>query len=80
MSAARRRIIRPSVSTTESSVRLKRRAKLLARVECDQAALTRWLSRLKRSFHQVEKLQVRLTRLRNQISKLENPPCQKSSR
>jgi hypothetical protein len=73
MSAARRQIVRPQSSTSESSQRLKAKTKLLARAERDQTALTRWISRLRRAFHQVEKLQSRLTRLRKQIAKLEIP-------
>lgn len=76
MSAARRQIIRPQASTSESNHRLRSKAKLLARAECEKAVLARWMSRLKRAFHQVEKLQARLNRLQNQISKLENMPWQ----
>ena len=80
MSAARRQIIRPQAPTSESNHRLRNKAKLSGRVESEKTALTRWMSRLKRAFHQVEKLQARLNRLQNQISKLENMPCQESSR
>jgi hypothetical protein len=80
MSAARRQIIRPQVQTSERDHRLRIKAKLLARVESEKTVLARWMSRLKRAFHQVEKLQARLNRLQNQIIKLESMPCQESSR
>jgi hypothetical protein len=52
-----------------------RQTKLLAlrsRLEAEQECLTRWMSRLKRAFHAVEKQQQKVTRLEREIARLQH--------
>jgi hypothetical protein len=51
--------------------RQQRIQKLRSRQQQERTALTRWMSRLKRAFHAVEKRQCRIGRLERQITKLE---------
>lgn len=62
MTASRRRLIRPSSPTTQDQERQRRIDKLRARLEKERSTLTRWLARLKRAFHAVEKAQQRIAR------------------
>jgi hypothetical protein len=51
-----------------------RQTKLLARrsrLETEQQTLSRWMSRLKRAFHAVEKQQQKVTRLEREIARLQ---------
>jgi hypothetical protein len=51
-----------------------RQTKLLARrskLEAEQQCLIRWMSRLKRAFHAVEKQQQKVTRLEREIARLQ---------
>jgi hypothetical protein len=69
MSMPRRRIIRPVPAPMPSSLeRPLRLQKLRGRLEQERAALARWMSRLKRAFHAVEKSQQRIARLERQIT------------
>jgi hypothetical protein len=70
MSAPRRRIVRPVPIPVnhDHSVKLQ---KLRGRLEGERAALARWMSRLRRAFHAVERQQHRTARLERQIAKLE---------
>jgi hypothetical protein len=70
MSHPRRRLLRPSRRPVDDG---PRQTKLLARrskLEGEQQCLTRWMSRLKRAFHAVEKQQQRVTRLEREIARL----------
>jgi hypothetical protein len=52
-----------------------RQIKLLARrskLEAEQECLTRWMSRLKRAFHAVEKQQQKVARLEREITRLQS--------
>jgi hypothetical protein len=71
MSQPRRRILRPGRAVAEDG---PRQTKLLARrsrLETEQQTLSRWMSRLKRAFHAVEKQQQKVTRLEREIAKLQ---------
>jgi hypothetical protein len=72
MSAPRRRIVRPASPTDPAAQWRQRRVQRLGGwlVE-DRAALDRWMSRLKRSFHGVEELQQRVARLDRQVASVE---------
>ena len=50
--------------------RRKRLKGLRARLDAQRAALARWMTRLKRAFHSVEKLQARVARIEREINKL----------
>jgi len=65
----RRRIIRPSLSTSQAHPHHDRRQqKLRARLEKERAALNRWMTRLKRAFHSVEKIQRCILRVERQLA------------
>ena len=72
MSTPRRRLVRPIPPPSRPDCQRKVQ-KLRTRLEQDRAALARWMSRLKRAFHAVEKHQLRITRLERQITQLEEP-------
>ena len=69
MTTMRRRVIRPSASSHSSVSR--RLPALRTKLERDQEALLRWMTRLKRAFHSFEKFQQRVSRLEKQIRTLE---------
>lgn len=69
MTTVRRRVIRPSASSGNSVCR--RLPALRTKLEREQEALTRWMTRLNRAFHSFEKFQQRVTRLEKQIRTLE---------
>jgi hypothetical protein len=72
MSTARRRLIRPlpAPSPVESQ-RYCQVQKLRSRLEQERLGLARWMSRLRRAFHAVEKHQSRITRIERQITRAE---------
>jgi hypothetical protein len=47
--------------------------KLRERLVGERAALARWMTRLRRSFRQVEKRQLAIARVEREIAKLEDP-------
>ena len=57
----------------EKRERRRRIQKLRQRLARERAAWSRWMPRLKRAFHSVEKLDRRICRLERQIAKLTNP-------
>jgi hypothetical protein len=72
MSTPRRRIVRPASAIDQAAQQRHRRAqKLRGRLVDDRTALARWMSRLKRAFHAVEKFQQRVARLDRQLATLE---------
>jgi len=72
MSTPRRRIIRPAPRSDPTSLQRQRRAQTLrGRLARDRTALARWVSRLKRAFHAMERLQARVARLDRQLASLE---------
>jgi hypothetical protein len=74
MSTPRRRLVRPAVVGTTSTQQRQRLAQQLrGRLSQDRTALNRWMIRLKRAFHSMEKLQVRIARIERQITRLEDP-------
>ena len=69
MTTVRRRVIRPPASSTNSVSR--RLPALRTKLERERESLTRWMTRLKRAFHSVEKHQLKTARLERQIRTLE---------
>jgi predicted nucleic acid-binding Zn-ribbon protein len=68
----RRRLIRPAPMTEPSHPSTERKIqRLRSRLDKERAALARWMSKLKRAFHTVEKTQQRITRLERQIARNE---------
>ena len=74
MAAPRRRIVRPRATTRSDRLKHQRRLQrvrdALAR---DRVALARWMSRLKRAFHAVEKLQRQIARADRNLAHSEDP-------
>jgi hypothetical protein len=72
MAAPRRRLVRPlAVAAVAVQQRQRRVQTLRAKLARDRIALARWMSRLRRAFHTVERLQVRITRADRAIARLE---------
>jgi hypothetical protein len=62
---------RPANPPTGDDRRQRQLARLRVRLEEQRQALARWMSRLRRAFHAVEKRQLSIHRLDRQITKLE---------
>ena len=75
MSAPRRRLVRPALvrapAPPQPDPRLQ---KLRSRLEAERAALARWMAKLRRAFHAVEKAQRKGAYLERQITRLEKGP------
>jgi hypothetical protein len=75
MPAIRRRILRPDSSSRQASATDQRRraaaAKTLRRLDNERIALARWMTRLKRAFHAVERGQLRVSRLERKLAQLD---------
>jgi len=54
MTTPRRRIVRPTILPIQDLQRQRQLQRLRSRLEKERAALARWMSRLRRSFHAVE--------------------------
>ncbi|HKB35755.1 MAG TPA: hypothetical protein VKD72_04830 [Gemmataceae bacterium] len=62
----------PNPSPANTATERRRRLKALhARLDAERATLARWMTRLKRAFHFVEKSQARAGRLEREIARLE---------
>jgi len=68
MTQVRRRLLRPAnpVSIDETK-RLQRVARQRAQLDADRETLSRWMSKLKRAFHAIERLQGQIARLERQL-------------
>ena len=75
MSTPRRRIVRPTTSTApaNNAQQQRRLQHLRTRLERERAVLARWLPRLKRAFHVVEKQLQRVARIEKRIRNEEGP-------
>ena len=72
MTTPRRRIIRPDPpAEIPRQIPNRRVLKLRTRLDKERAALTRWMTKLKRVFHAVERSQQKVLRLERQINRLE---------
>jgi hypothetical protein len=70
MSTLRRRLVRPAAVVTETSQQRHRRAVTRrGRLARTREGLGRWMSRPKRAFHSMEKLQARIARLERQVNR-----------
>ena len=69
MSTPRRRVLRPAHAISAVDVRQQaRQQKRQEQVARERASLDRWMARLKRAFHAVEKQQNRIARLERQLA------------
>ena len=74
MTAPRRRLVRPLANSSPTQPqRPQALQRARARLEQARNALARWMTRLKRSFHAVDKQQRAVARLERQIRTLEGP-------
>jgi hypothetical protein len=72
MATPRRRIVRSTGTPSGPDPReQERRRRLRERLAGERAALARWMTRLRRAFHQVEKRQQSIARIERAINKLE---------
>ena len=67
----RRRVLRPVRPALQDVQRQQRLATKREQLHKEQQALGRWMSRLKRAFHAVEKQQNRVARIERQIAQLQ---------
>lgn len=73
MTKVRRQIQRqPREDPAVEARRIARIRKKYEDLTKEQEALRRWMTRLKRAFHKVEKLQERITRMERQLADLED--------
>lgn len=74
MSTPRRNIVRQTpalaVVSPQDQHRLQR---VRSRLEQERVSHSRWMARLKRAFHAIEKSQARLARLERQLARQEQP-------
>jgi hypothetical protein len=72
MSTPRRRLVRTTAVANSATQQRHRRVQTLrSKLTEDRAALARWMSRLRRAFHTVEKIQLRIARIDRQLAHLE---------
>ncbi len=72
MSTIRRRVLRPQRAAYPIDPRTQQSiAKCRAQLEREQILLNRWMSRLRRAFHALEKQQQRTARLQRRLAQLE---------
>jgi hypothetical protein len=73
MAVPRRRLVRPAPLPATPGPQIHQQLlKLRTRLEQERKTLTRWMTRLKRAFHSVEKSQAKLARIERLITKLED--------
>jgi len=73
MTAPRRRLVRSPPVPAPRPERQARLHRLRQRLEKERAMLARWMARLRRAFHVVEKQLQRIARIERQLSKQEGP-------
>jgi hypothetical protein len=75
MSTVRRRILRSELPVPPATVLEQRRRraheKLNSQLERERATLARWMTRLKRAFHAVERGQLRVARFERKLTELD---------
>jgi hypothetical protein len=71
MSLPRRRILRPTRPLADDTRRHEKLLDRRSRLRVEQESLARWMKRLRRAFHAVEKNQARVCRLEREIARLE---------
>ncbi len=69
--AVRRRVLRPVRPDPDDSQRQQKQATKREQLRKEQQHLGRWMARLKRAFHAVEKQQRRVARIERQVAILE---------
>jgi uncharacterized protein YllA (UPF0747 family) len=67
-SLVRRRVLRPPNQPPTDPAAVRRREKRQSQLAADRQALRRWLTKLRRAFNTVDKLQARIARLERELS------------
>ncbi len=70
MSIVRRRVLRPARAEPSAHRRQRQIDRRRDRLEKERVALARWLSRLRRAFHALEKSQRRIASLERQLRQI----------
>ena len=70
MTTPRRRVLRPVRPDEGDSVRERKLAARRVRLATEKQSLDRWMTRLKRAFHAVEKQQAKVARLERAVQQL----------
>lgn len=71
MATPRRRVLRSPRAGVEDTSRQQKVASRRQQLEKEQAGLARWMTRLRRAFHEFEKRQKTVRRIEREIAKLE---------
>lgn len=71
MTIPRRRILRPAATLGPRRPQDRKTQTLRSRLDKERTALSRWMTRLRRAFHAMEKTQGRIGRIERKISHLE---------
>ena len=66
----RRRVIRPPRPAVDETTRQRKLFARRAQLESEQDNLSRWMSRMKRAFHAVEKQQKKVARLERELERM----------
>lgn len=72
MTTVRRRVLRSGEPVAAERRRLRLLERKHQQLIKERDSLKRWMTRLKRAFHAMEKLQAKIARLERQISELES--------
>ena len=70
MTTPRRRVLRPLRLDNSDGARERKLAARRVRLAAEKQSLDRWMTRLKRAFHAVEKQQTKVARLERAIEQL----------
>ena len=74
MTTPRRRLVRPTPAPPAIDRQRQRRLQRLRdRLAREGEGLTRWMSRVKRAFHAIERLQASIARAERQLTQKEKP-------
>lgn len=68
MTTPRRRVLRPVAAPAADPVADRRRARLQEVLAKDRQALKRWMTKLRRSFNTVERIQAKIKRLEKRLA------------
>ena len=68
MTTPRRRVLQPIAPPVADPVAERRRAKLQEALAKDRLALKRWMTKLRRSFNTVERIQAKIARLEKRLA------------
>jgi hypothetical protein len=71
MTTPRRRVLRPPRTQASESLRQQKLLKCRDQLHKEQQVLARWMSKLRRAFHAMEKQQRKVARLEGVIAKFE---------